>query len=252
MAVDVTRSRASVGASMSASSTVSTATWPRPRTTTALMSPPQARQPHAEAGYDRRQGDEPGGWLHPGSPVHLAARCHADGPPRTWKHTAPIGAHPQPHQRNEPDDRYDDVGDDAAGRIEARVQDGDEEVGSDDAPGEAQVASPRRRGEDDAADDRRPHSMTDRRQDAPDELGRHDRGQRQGDLLAVDDEERHERVAAALQRGETEADRRAQHYAIPGVKPADPPRDEDDQHRLDELLDQTDFEVAEETGAHQV
>ena len=36
------------------------------------------------------------------------------------------------------------------------------------------------------------------------------------------------------------------------MKPADPPCDEDDQHRLDELLDQTDFEVAEETAAHQV
>ena len=93
--------------------------------------------------------------------------------------------------------------------------------------------------------------MTKGRQHTTHQLGEDDRVQREDQLVPLDNEERHQRITAALQRGETKADRRAQDHAVTHMKPLDAQGHDHDEHALDELLDQPDFERADEAGPAQ-
>lgn len=61
--------------------------------------------------------------------------------------------------------------------------------------------------------------------------------------MALHHEKRRERVAAAFERGETEANSSAQHHAVAGMEGMDAPGDSDNEQCLDELLDQAHLEV---------
>ena len=93
--------------------------------------------------------------------------------------------------------------------------------------------------------------MTEGCQHATHQLGEDDRVQREKQLVPLDNEERHQCVAATLQRGETKADCCAQDHAVTDVEAVDAESHHHDEHALDELLDQPDFERADEAGADQ-
>src|ERR1700674_4560441 len=84
-----------------------------------------------------------------------------DGAPR--EHAAAIHASPEPDQRNQSEDRNDDVANDATDRVEGSMEHRHEQVGSNDSPADTQ-ATPSGGSEDRAAEDRRPHPMAERRQ----------------------------------------------------------------------------------------
>src|SRR5205807_4113240 len=96
-----------------------------------------------------------------------------------------------------------------------------------------------------------PHAMPERGQHATDQLGDDHRGQRQGEDVALDDEQGRERVAAALQRGKAKTDRYPQHDAVPDMKGAQPKGYQDDEDALDELLDQPHLQRPQYANADQ-
>jgi hypothetical protein len=88
------------------------------------------------------------------------------------------------------------------------VQERNGEIGDEDAQGRPQATLARGM-EDDATEDRRPQAVTERGQDASNELREDDGWQREGEVPCLDDEERGKRVAATLECGEAKANRRS-------------------------------------------
>src|SRR5256886_9713386 len=163
---------------------------------------------------------------------------------------AGVATPPEPDEGDQPNQRNRDIAHDAADRVERPMQRGYQQVSSQDDPGETRAAAAGS-SKDRAAEERGPQPMTKGRQHTTHQLSEDDRVQREDQLVPLDDEERHQRVAAALQRGETKADRCAQDHAVADMKPVDAEGHHHDEHALDELLDQPDFERADEAGPDQ-
>src|SRR5207248_11429249 len=71
-------------------------------------------------------------------------------------------------------------------------------------------------------------------------------GSERKSLVPLDDKQRCERVAAALQGGEAKSDSRSEDHAVTCRVGANPQREEDDQHTFDELLDEPDLQRPEQ------
>src|SRR6202022_1924993 len=161
---------------------------------------------------------------------------------------APVLPKPEVHERHQPDDRDDDVPRDSAVDVERPVQQRHAEVSDEHAPRQPQVALASRM-EDHATEDRGPETVTERGQHTSNELGEDDGRERQGEVLALNDEERGQRVAATLERREAEADRGAEHHPVTRCIRTQTQREHNDRRAFDELLDQPNLEVAAKTRA---
>src|SRR5438105_8082068 len=129
-----------------------------------------------------------------------------------------------------------------------RGEPGNAEVG--DADGQSRAKPAVARGvKDDSAQDRRPQAVAKRRQHPAHELVQHHRRQRQEELVTLDDEERCQSVSAALERSETKSNRRAENHAVTRRVGADAKREENYQCALDQLLDESHLQVAEQARA---
>src|ERR1700674_2595538 len=223
----------------------------------------------AEAGSAIARYDGPGRQTparpHPTAPPAFHARLSAPGLAEAgggkWRSgrnlnglrpanegKAPVLPEPEVHERHHPDDGDDDVPRDSAVDVERSVQQRHAEVGDENTPGQTQVALARGM-EDGATKDHRPETVTEWGQHASTELRENHGRERQGELLTLDDEERGQRVTATLERRKAEADRGPEHHPVTGRIGTETHRKHDDRRAFDELLDQSNLEVAAETGA---
>src|SRR5207237_2148650 len=123
----------------------------------------------------------------------------------------------EPDEGDQPDQRNDGIAHDAADRVKRSMERGHEKVRSQDYPGDTKAGAAGG-GKDRAAEQPGPQPMTEGCQHATHQLGEDDRVQREKQLVPLDNEERHQRIAATLQRCETKTHRFAEDHAVTEVE----------------------------------